>query len=66
MGGDAAEADATGPFARPAADATAGRFLIFLLAGAAGIACSTRTGFGVSFGEEKTEPSSERIDTVSG
>ena len=37
MGGDAAEADATGPFARPAADATTGRFLIFLLAGAAGI-----------------------------
>ena len=38
MGGDAAEADATGPFARPAADATTGRFLIFLLAGVAGIA----------------------------
>ena len=38
MGGGAAEADATGPFARPAADATTGRFLIFLLAGEAGIA----------------------------
>jgi hypothetical protein len=38
MGGGAAEADATGLFARPAADATAGRFLIFLLAGEAGIA----------------------------
>ena len=38
LGGDAAEADATGPFARPAADATAGRFLIFLLAEVAGIA----------------------------
>jgi hypothetical protein len=39
VGGGAAEADATGLFGRPAADAaTAGRFLIFLLAGAAGIA----------------------------
>ena len=38
VGGGAAEADATGLFARPAADATAGRFLIFLLAGEAGIA----------------------------
>jgi hypothetical protein len=38
MDGGAAEADATGLFARPAADATAGRFLIFLLAGVAGIA----------------------------
>ena len=37
-GGGAAEAEATGLFARPAADATAGRFLIFLLAGEAGIA----------------------------
>ena len=36
MGGGAAEA--TGPFARPAADATAGRFLIFLLAGEPGVA----------------------------
>ena len=38
VGGGAAEADATGLFARPATDATAGRFLIFLLAGEAGIA----------------------------
>ena len=35
-GGGAAEA--TGLFARPAADATAGRFLIFLLAGEPGVA----------------------------
>jgi len=49
-----------------AADATAGRFLIFFFAGTAGIVWSaTWTGFGVSFGEEKTDPSSERTDTVS-